>query len=99
MDELCQGGQERTAYVIAKVQVESAGCNVLSGSTVLFRYSVVLDVPRERPIPTLTHRSNGPVIQNVWYSGKRGKSRLHSMRFRISKTLNTRPRSISPLAS
>lgn len=90
MDELCQGGQERTAYVIAKVQVESAGCNVLSGSTVLFRYSVVLDVPRERPIPTLTHRSNGPVIQNVWYSGKRGKSRLHSMRFRISKTLNTR---------
>ncbi|MGB1708730.1 MAG: TolC family protein, partial [Rubripirellula sp.] len=30
-------------------------------------------------------RSNGPVIQIVWYSGKRGNSRLHSMRFRISK--------------
>jgi outer membrane protein TolC len=34
----------------------------------------------------MAHRSNGPVIQIVWYSGRRGKSRLYSMRFRVSNT-------------
>ena len=62
--------------VIGKVGAESAGCDVFSGSNVLFRYSVVPVVSRERPIPRLAHRSDGPVIQIVWYSGKRGKPRL-----------------------
>lgn len=71
--------------VIGKVDAESTGFNVSSESTVVFRDAVVPVVLHEPPITSVALRSNGPVIQIVWYSGKRGNSRLHSMRFRISK--------------
>ncbi|MDB4749378.1 TolC family protein [Rubripirellula sp.] len=42
----------------------------------------------------MAHRLNGPVIQIVWYSGKRDKPRFYFMRLRISKTISRQHRSI-----
>ena len=59
------------------------GCSVSKGSSHPFPSLVVPVVWSKRPIPNVTRPSSRPVIQIVWYRGKRGNSRFESMRLRI----------------